>query len=213
MHTIDLLRGEGVPAKATPGSACLVAVIVAVPILAGSVMAGRYLQNVVVIGIDRRAITRAQETIGRYEADVAFKEQIEKRQAGVNARLAEVKSCLGDSVQWTPMLVTLVENLPARMVMSKLSAETRQSRERVFKDNDPTRPVNVTVTKRTLVLDLTASEGGNYDGVIRAYGERLKASPVLGPRLENVLHEQKPAELGDEEGISYTMSLMFKAES
>ncbi|UCD00053.1 MAG: hypothetical protein JSW66_09255 [Phycisphaerales bacterium] len=211
MHTIDLLRGEGVPAKATPGSVCLVAVIVAVPILAGSVMAGRYLQNAIVVGIDRQAITTAQGTIDQYEADVAFKEQMEKRQAGVNTKLAEVKSCLGESVQWTPMLMTLVRNLPARMVMSRLSAETRQSRERVFRDNDPNKPVNVTVTRRTLVLDLTGSAGGDYDGVVRAYGERLKRSPVLGPRLENIVHEQKPGELGDETGISYTMSLMFKA--
>jgi hypothetical protein len=42
MHTIDLLRGQGTPAKTTLGSAAIVVVIVVVPILAASVMADRY---------------------------------------------------------------------------------------------------------------------------------------------------------------------------
>jgi len=213
MHTIDLLKGEGTPAKATFGTVCLVAAIVVVPILAGSVMAGRYLQNREVIAIDQEAVTRAQEVIERHKGDVAFKEQMEQRQAGVNAKLAEVKSCLGGYVQWSPVLVTLAENMPAGMVMSRLAAETRQSRQIVLKDNDPNQPVNVTISKKVLVLDLAGSPGGNYDGVVRAYGDRLKSAPVLGPRLENIVHSQKPGEFGDVKTVIYTMELVFKAGS
>ena len=213
MHTIDLLKGEGIPAKATFGTVCLVGLIVVVPILAGSVMAGWYLQNREIIAIDQQAITSAEQTIERHKGDVAVKEQMEQRQAGVNAKLAEVKSCLDGYVQWSPVLATLAQNMPDGMVMSRLAAETRQNRQIVTKDNDPNRPVNVTISKRVLVLDLAGTSGGNYGTVVRAYGECLKNSPVLGPRLENIVHSEKPGEFGDVKTVTYTMELVFKGGS
>jgi len=212
MHTIDLLRGEGIPAKATFGTVFLAGLIVAVPFLAASVMAGRYLQSREVIAINQEAVTRAEQTIERYKADVAEKEQKERQQAGINAKLAEVKACLGDYVQWSPVLKALAENMPAGMVMSRLAAETRQSRQTATVDEKgSSRPVNVTTSKRVLILELAGRPGGNYDGVVRQYGERLRSLPALASRLENVLPSQKPGDLGDTKTVIYTMELVFKA--
>ena len=213
MHTIDLLRGQGIPAKATFGTVAMVIVIVAVPILAAAVLLDRYLHNREVIAIDGQATAMAQQTIDRFAADVRFKEDLEKQQAGIETRLKEVKSCLGDYVQWSPVLINLVENMPAEMVMKKLSADTRRTRERLFKDNDPNRPVNVSATNRTLVLDISGTTGGSYDGVVRDYGERLRKSPVLGPKLENIVVSQKTGQFGDDKTVSYTMNLIFKGGS
>jgi Tfp pilus assembly protein PilN len=208
-----LLRGQGIPPKATFGTVAMVIVIVAVPILAAAVLLDRYLGNREVIAIDQQAIAKAQETIDRFAADVKFREQVERQQSGIDARLKEVESCLGDYVQWSPVLMDLVENMPADMVMNKLAAETRRSRERVVKDNDPNRPVTVNVTRRTLVLEISGITTGSYDGVVRDYGERLRKSPVLGPRLESIVPSQKAGQVGDDKTVSYTMNLIFKAGS
>lgn len=215
MHTIDLLRGQGVPAKTTLGSVAILAVIVAVPILAGAVLLDRYLHNREVIAIGQEGIAKTQETIDHYAADVKFQEQMEQRRGGVNTRLAEVKSYLGDYVQWSPVLVTLAENMPAEMVISKLTAEVRRSRERSFENNDPNRPVSVNTTKRTLTLDISGGAAGSYDAVVRKYGDRLRSSPSLGPKLENIIVSQRTGQSGDEKEktVIYTMNLMFKAGS
>ncbi len=213
MHTIDLLRGEGIPPKATFGTVCLAGLIVAVPFLAGAAMAGWFVQNLITVGIDQRAIARAEQTIERYKGDLAAKEKMEQRQAGVNVKLAEVKSCLDGYVQWSPVLATLAENMPEGMVMSRLAAETRQSRQTVTKPNDPNRPANVTINKRVLVLELAGIAGGNYDTAVRAYGDRLKNSAALGPRLESVVPSQKPGEFGDAKTVIHTMELVFKGGS
>ena len=213
MHTIDLLRGEGIPAKATFGTICLVAVIVVVPILAGSVMAGLYLQNREVIGIDQQAISRAEQTIDTYKADVAEKQKKEQQQAAINAKLAEVKSCLGEYVQWSPVLMDLAKNMPEGMIMSRVEAQVRQSRQTVYKENEPERPINITINKRVLVLELAGRTAGNYDGVVRTYGDSLKNSPVVGPKLENISYSQKPGEIGDAATIIHTMELAFKTGS
>ena len=212
MHTIDLLRGEGIPAKATFGTVFLAGLIVAVPFLAASVMAGRYLQSREVIGINQDAVIRAEQTIEQHKADLAQKEQKERQQAAINARLAEVKTCLGEYIQWSPVLTALAENMPPGMVMSRLAAETRQSRlTTAVEEKGSSRPTNVTINKRVLILDLAGKAGGNYDGTVRQYGERLKSLPALASRLENVLHSQKPGDIGDAKTVIYTMELVFKA--
>ncbi len=213
MHTIDLLRGQGIPAKATLGSVMILAVMVAVPILAGAVLLDRYLHNREVIAISQQGIDKAQETIDRFAADVKFQEQMEQRQGSINGRLTEVKSYLSDYVQWSPVLVTLAENMPPNMVMSKITADVRRSRERGSGNKNPNRSTNVNITKRTLTLDISGSAAGSYDTVVRDYGDRLKSSPVLGPKLENIVVSQRTDQSGDEKTVIYTMNLMFKAGS
>jgi hypothetical protein len=207
------LKGQGIPAKATLGSIAILVVLVAVPILAGAVLLDRYLHNKEVIAIGQQGIAKSQETIDRFAADVRFQEQMEKRRGDVNSRLAEVKTYLGDYVQWSPLLITLAENMPAEMVISKLTAEVRRSLDRGAQSSDPNRPANVNITKRTLTLDIS-SAAGSYDTVVRGYGDRLRSSPSLGPKLENItIDSQRTVQSGDEKTVIYTMKLMFKAGS
>jgi Tfp pilus assembly protein PilN len=173
MHTIDLLRGEGVPAKATLGGAAMVVVIVVVPILAAAAMVDRYLQNKTEIGIKQQAITVEEKTIAEFADAVKYTESLQKQQQGVYSRLSEVGSCLGDYVQWSPVLETIARYMPARMVMSSLRAESTSERQ--------------------------------------DYANRLKSSPVLGPKLEGIEVSQKPLSTGAVNTVSYTMDLTFKS--
>ncbi|MHC4331424.1 MAG: hypothetical protein ACYSWW_25245 [Planctomycetota bacterium] len=213
MHTIDLLRGEGIPPKTTLGSVLIVVVIAAVPVLVGAAMADRYLQSRETIAIQQKAITTDKATIEELADIVALQKLVEQSQSVTNTRLSEVASCLGDYVQWSPVLVTLVENMPEKMVMSKLSAESTVERIRVPKKDNPNQEIDVSVTKRTLVLDISASQPGNYETIVRDYRTRLKASELLGPKLEEITASKKPGGSGDDKTVSWTMNLIFKSAS
>jgi hypothetical protein len=213
MHTIDLLRGQGVPAKTTLGSAAMVIVIVIVPILAAAGMVDRYMQNGTDIEIKEEAIAHEQATIDKFADAVKFKESLEKEQSAVNSKLSEVSSCLGNYIQWSPVLETLVRYMPAQMVMSGLKAESTSERLTTANDNDPNNTVNVTVTKRKLVLDISGNEQRDYGSIVKAYANSLKSSSVLGPNLEDIVVSQNPSRSGDDNTVSYTMNLMFKSGS
>jgi len=213
MHTIDLLRGRGVPAKTTLFSAAMVMVIVMVPILAAAAMVDRYLQNKTDIEIKQQAISIEQATIDKFAYAVKDKESLQKQQEAVRSKLLEVSSCLDNFIQWSPVLETLVEYMPAQMFMSGLRAESTSERQRLTKENKPERTVNVTVYKRKLVLDISGSELRDYGEVVQRYSNRLKSSPVLGPKLENIEFSQKPGTAGDLNTVSYTMNLIFKSSS
>jgi len=213
MHTIDLLRGQGIPAKTTFGSAAMVVVMIAVPILATAGMVDRYMQNGTDIGIKQQTIKTEQQTIEKFADAVKFKESLEKEQSAIHSKLSEVSSCLGNFIQWSPVLETLARYLPAKMVMSGLRAESTSVRQRVASENDPKRMVNVNVSSRTLVLDISGSELRDYGSEVENYSKRLKSSSVLGPKLENIEFSQKPGSAGDINTVSYTMNLMFKSGS
>jgi len=213
MHTIDLLRGQGIPAKTTLGSAAMVVVIVAVPILAAAGMVDRYMQNKTDIEIKQQAIETEQKTIEEFADAVKFKESLDKQQVAVNDKLSEVSSCLGKYIQWSPVLETLAGYMPAKMVMSGLKAESTSEQQKVASKIDPKSTVNVTVYKRKLVLDISGSEQRDYGSVVQTYANRLKSSPVLGPKLEDIVVSQNTGRYGDDNTVSYTMNLMFKSGS
>jgi hypothetical protein len=213
MHTIDLLRGQGIPAKTTLGSAAMIVVIVAVPILAAAGMVDRYLQNKTDIGIKQQQIAVEQATIEKFADAVKFKESLQKQQDAIGSKLSEVASCLDNFVQWSPVLETLARYMPGQMVMSGLKAESTSERRQITSQNDPNRRINVTVSKRILVLDISGSEMRDYGEVVQNYANRLKSSPALGPKLEGIEVSQKPGTAGDLKTVSYTMNLKFKSGS
>lgn len=213
MHTIDLLRGQGIPAKATPGSAAILVITVAVPFVVAIWMLDWYLQNITIISIDRQAIAKEQATIDKLAPAVELKESLEKKRGLIGKRLSEVSSCIGGYIQWSPVLVTLVKDMPGKMVMSELSAESKSIRKTVPKDNDPNRPVKVTYSQRTLALDITGNLPGNYDQIVKDYRNRLKSSDMLAPKLKDIIVSQKPGGSGDDKTVSYTMDFIFESGS
>lgn len=212
MHTIDLLRGQGIPAKTTLGSAAMVVVMIVVPILIAAGMVDRYMQNKTDIGIKQQTIAMEQATVEEFADAVKFKETLEKEQSAINSKLSEVSSCLGNYIQWSPVLKTLAMHMPAQMVMSGLSAESTSERPKKVSGNDSNRTANVIVSRK-LVLDISGSGQRDYGGLVENYSNSLKLSPVLGPKLENIEFSEKTGGSGDDNTVSYTMKIIFKSGS
>jgi len=213
MHTIDLLRGEGVPAKATLGTVAIVIVTVLVPLLAGAVMVDRYLHNRETIAIQQEAIAHNQTTIDEFAGAVAWKKAKIKEQAVITSKLAEVASCVDGYIQWTPVLLALVEHMPRDMIMSRVAAQSRVEKQRVPSPTDPNNMVNVNVARRSLAVDVTGTEQRNYGSVVEAYTADLKKSPRLAPILQDINVSQKRSGSADDETATWTMNLIFKSQS
>jgi hypothetical protein len=213
MHTIDLLRGQGIPAKTTFASVAIVMVTVVVPFIVAIVMLDRYLRIETVLEIRQQAIAKELATIDELADAVELKESKEKEKDIINIRLSEVSSCVDEYVQWSPVLETLVENMPGELIMNNLTAANKHVKETVVRNNDPNRPANVTVSKRTLALDISGIEPGDYEGIVGEYRDLLKSPDLLGPQLVDIDFSQKPGGTGDDKTVSYTMDFIFKSGS
>jgi hypothetical protein len=212
MHNIDLLKGQGIPAKATTGGIMVLTVMVVVPILVAAGMLDWYLQTRIDIGMMEQKIVTAKETISEHAQDVKMKHSLEQDIKLINNKLSEVSRTLKIFVQWTPVLVTLAENMPGPMIMKDLTAQSQSARRTTRRNTDPNKPVSIPIPERSLVMNINGSKPGSYDQTVQRYQESLNKSPVLKPRIKEII-PSKEAGTGSDQSESYIMNIILASDS
>ena len=123
MFTIDLLKGQGRPVRTRPkGIAIFVATFV-VPILVAILMASYYYSNKVVISIHKQNISNFNTQIERLADALKLKESWQRDKSNLNNCLSDVASSIRTHTQWSPILVSLVQNLPDSAVLNSLEVK------------------------------------------------------------------------------------------
>ena len=210
MFTIDLLKGQAVPTKSTPVSIAAAAAAVTVPVIIAIALFGFYLRNRIVISIHGQTIANYQAKISELSDAVELQKSFEKEKSAYSDCLSEVTSSLGRHTQWSPVLVTLVENMPDSVVLTKLDVKQRSIKRNVPQKDDPTKMIMTSVPVRTLQMTVAARPQSRSDRAIRNFSERLRSSSLLGPRLENIRISQSESMLGGLSVVSYQIDCIFK---
>ena len=210
MFTIDLLKGQAVPPKSTPGSIAAAAAAVAVPVIIAIALFGFYLRNRIVISIQGQTIANYQAKISELSDAVELQKSFDKEKGAYSDCLSEATSSLGRHTQWSPVLVTLVENMPDSVVLTKLDVKQSAIKRKVPQKDDPTKIIMTSVPVRTLQMTVAARPQSKSDRAIRNFSERLRSSSLLGPRLENIRISQSESTLGGLSVVSYQIDCIFK---
>ncbi len=213
MHKIDLLKGQGIPAKTTTGGIIILTLTVIVPLLCAVGMLDWYLQTKIDIDVMLQRIVTGKETISQYTPDLKLKKSLDRKIALLNNQLLEVSHCLDTFIQWSPILVTLSENMPSRMIMSKLETQSTSGRRATRRNTDPNKPGSTPAPERTMVMNISGSKPGRYDTIVQGYQERLNLSPALRPKLKDIIPSKEASTMGTDKTESYIMNIIFKSES
>jgi len=218
MFTIDLLKGQGRPVRTRPkGIAIFVATFV-VPILVAILMASYYYSNKVVISIHKQNISNFNAQIERLADALKIKESWQRDKINLNSCLSDVASSIKTHTQWSPILVSLVQNLPDSAVLNGLEVKQTSIIKKptvsvsaiAGKDNkDKTADTSVTV--RTLRMRLCGNPNSDFDREIKAFRDRLLASDSIGTKLEDVVIASQTNDTMDGRNIvSYDIDCIFK---
>jgi Tfp pilus assembly protein PilN len=210
MFTIDLLKGRGIPAKSRPRNIVVAAVTVMVPIIIAIAMFGFFLHNRIIISIKKNTIGNYETRISRLSDAIEMQKSLEEEKNAYGNCLSEVSSSLARHTQWSPVLVTLVKNMPESVILTALNVKQRSTRIKVRKKNDPTKMIDVFVPVRTLQMTVAGRPQYNCDEAIRDFSELLRSSSLLGPKLENIRISQGLSKLKDQEVVSYQIDCIFK---
>ncbi|MGA2070438.1 MAG: hypothetical protein ABSG97_03740 [Sedimentisphaerales bacterium] len=219
MFAIDLLKGQGRPARTKPQGVAIFVATFAVPMMVAILMAGYYYRNKVVISIYEQDVTSYVTQTERLAEALKLKEAGEKEKTAINGCLADVANSIGRHTQWSPVLVAIVQNLPESVILNSL--EVRQSsirRKTVVKagleKDDKDKTAETTVAVRTLKLRVSGSPIYDCDREVKAFRENLRASNVLGPKLEDVVIASQGREtLDGREVVAYDIDCIFKPGS
>jgi hypothetical protein len=211
MFTIDLLKGQGVPLKSSPGGITIAAVTIAVPLYAFIITFGFYVNDKTYMSVKEQEIARCQSVIDNLSDAVKLQESLEKEKTAYGVRLLEVKSSINKYIQWSPVLVTLVENMPNSVTLTGLEVKQHSVRKKVPKKDNPQEMIEKNVPVRILRVSVNGSPQYNCDKAIRDFRDSLLSSAFLGPRLENIGVSQESGTLEGRDVASYEMDCVFKA--
>ncbi len=78
MFTIDLLKGQGIPMKSSPGGIAIAAVAVAAPMTIAIIMFGFYLNDRTQVSTKEQEIVRCQAEIDKLSGTVELQDSFEK---------------------------------------------------------------------------------------------------------------------------------------
>ncbi len=212
MFTIDLLKGQSVPPRSGPEGIAIVAATAAIPVIGAIAMFGVYLHSRAIVSVKEREIVRWEAKIGKLSDAVELKKSLDTEKAVYNDCLSEVKSSIGRHTQWSPVLATLVENMPNSVVLTDLEVRQHFIKRKVPEKDNPERTININVPVRTLWMSVSGKPQHNCDKAVRDFQDRLRSSDSLGPRLENITVSQKSDTLEGREIISYEIDCVFKPE-
>jgi len=210
MFTIDLLKGQGIPDKSKPGGLVILTLAGIVPIVLGMIMFILYMNHDVAASAKEKEIARLEVEISRFSGAVKAKNAMEEEKSTYRKCLSEVKSSTCKNTQWSPVLTTLVENIPESVVLTSLEVSHDSVRKKVPKKDDPKKKMEVSVPVRVLRVSVTGGHQGNCDRIVKEFIDRLWASDSLGPRLEKIGHSQRYVEHDGKQLVSYEISCLFK---
>jgi len=174
-------------------------------------MSGLYLNDKIAVSMKEQETARYQAEIDKLSDAVELQESLEKEKTAYGVHLLEVKSSINRYIQWSPVLVTLVENMPNSVMLNGLEVKQHSIRKKVPKKDKPQEMIDKNVPVRILRMSVSGSPQYNCDKAVRDFRDSLLSSAFLGPRLENIGVSQESGTLEGKDIASYEIDCVFKA--
>jgi hypothetical protein len=215
MFTIDLLKGQGRPVRTRPKGVAIFVATFAVPMLIVMLLAGYYYNNKVVISINKQNIANYTTQIDRLADAIKLKNSWEKDKTNLNNCLTDVSNTIGKHPQWSPILVSLVQNIPDSVVLNGLEVKQAIVKKKAAAvsataDNKD-KPADTSVNVRTLRMRLCGNPSPDLDHEIKAFRDRLLASNAIGTKLEDVVIASQTNDTVEGRNVtSYDIDCIFK---
>ncbi|MBN2183615.1 MAG: hypothetical protein JW715_17030 [Sedimentisphaerales bacterium] len=210
MFTIDLLRGEGVPAKSSPAGIAFAVMTAAVPVIVAVIFIGLYMNNKVVMSLKEREIKVLSEKIEKLSDAMELQKTLEKEKMHYNVCLGEVKSTIEKFDQWSPILTTLIDNMPSSVVLTELNVGQDTVKKNVPKKDNPNAMMEIDALVTTMQIIVSDSSQSDSDKAVKEFRDYLCSSSVLGPKLEKSNVSQETGTQGGMDVVNYMIDCVFK---
>jgi Tfp pilus assembly protein PilN len=210
--TIDLLKGEGIPFKSGLVGVILAVITAAVPIIIAIILGGLYLNNKVVMSLKAGEITLLEKKVDGLSDVIEQQRALEREKFHYNVCLSEVKSTVGKFDQWSPVLMTLVENMPRSVILTELEVEQNIVKKKVPDKEKPGKVIEVDAPVTTMRVTVSDSSRIDSDQAVKEFRDYLCSSSFLGPKLEKADVSKESGTLGGQDVVYYVINCVFKAE-
>jgi Tfp pilus assembly protein PilN len=213
MFTIDLLNGRGIPLKGKPGSFVIIVISAAIPVIVAMGMLSFYHRTSRAASAKEKEIAKYQAEIDNLSDAVELQQALKEKIVDYGKYISEVKSSIKRQTQWSPVLTTLMDNMPETVMLKSLEVEHETVKKKVPKEDNPQKMVDIDVLVRVLRLTVIGGQQGDNDEAVREFRDRIQASDFLGPKIEKIGVSQKSETLNGRDVVSYEINCVLKPES
>ena len=212
IFNIDLLKGQGRPAKSRPESIAVAAVAVIVPVVVAIIFLTLFLSNRVAISIKKNEILSYQKKLNSEKlADaVKFQKSVDGEKKLLKYGISEVASNIGRHIQWSPVLETILKNMPDSLALTVLEVKEEGKKVKKPKEGEPGKMVDVSVPVKTLRMGMVANSQNSYDVAVKRFRTSLIEDSWLGPKLDDIRVAQEFDKVEGRQMVSYQIFLIFK---
>jgi hypothetical protein len=172
-----------------------------------------YHRTTIAASAKEQEIVKCQEDIDKLSGAVELQKALEKKKNAYGSCLSEVKSSLKRYTPWSPVLTTLMENIPETVVLISLEVEHDTVKKKVPKEDNPEKMVEIDVLVRVLRLTVRGDQQRDNDEAVRDFRDRIRASEFLGPKLEKIDVAKKSETVDGQDLFSYEISCVLKPGS
>ena len=212
MYKLDLLKGQAIPVRFRPQHTALTAIATLAPVIGVIVAAGLYLNNRIEISVCEQQIQTCLDKSERLAEQTGINKSLQLDKAVADNRLADVETALARQVQWSPIIMTVVDTIPDSIILTKMRIERRTVKKEVPRKDDPEKTEHIDLPARTLHMTVTGADRLNQDLAVKRFREEMWASKDLGPQLDNITVSQRTERSGAESIVSYDISCFFKMD-
>ncbi|MCK5473545.1 MAG: hypothetical protein KAI59_05885 [Planctomycetes bacterium] len=212
MFKIDLLKGQGIPIKSRPESIAVMAIAFIIPLLIAMAMFGYYLRTTIIISVRTQEIRNYESNTNKLAEAVNLQRSLENEKKTINGCLSDVSSAIANHMQWSPVLETMIKNLPNSVVLTKLSVKQNFVSKSVPSKENFEKMISVSVPVRTLYMKIMAN--AKYDSAkeVRDFRRQLLLPENLGSKLETVQVSQQVENYKEKDVVFYEINCVFKSE-
>lgn len=209
MIKIDLLKGRGLANKNIAQNITVMLIAVAVPAVLALIMTLCLAHFKITGSIQKKRIANYQARIEQSAQTLAFRKSLENETQTIAKCMSEVCTSIGKYAQWSPVIESVVQNIPDSMVLTKLEAEQKSSKiKKPDGDNSKSEMVNAIV--RTLNITVSGNWGIDYDKDVQEFKNKLNSSPSIGPNLSQIRVSRKSQGFDNKETACYEIACTFK---
>jgi len=209
MFTIDLLNGQGIPPKTKPAGIVTVAVTAALPVV---LALGTFRHNKVILSLKQSEIVKVEADVDQFADAMEERQALMKEKINYGSSLSEVGSSLKNYIQWSPILTTVVENMPESIILTSLEVDRIAVKKKVPKKDNPKKTEEIEVPTRLLRLSVRGAPQSNCDEAVRDFQDRLRTSATLEPRIENIRVSWNSQKIKGQDVFFYEITCVFKPE-
>ncbi len=209
MFTIDLLKGQGIPLKHRPEGIAITVVALLVPVIILIAMGSYYMSNKVAVSVLQQRIARCDEGIIGLAKEVQLQKEFDDEKNSINVGLKEIAKNIHNHMQWSPVILEVVQNLPKNVKLERLEGHQSMERRKIAKKGSPETKVETTVPIRRLNISMAGSINANCDKAVKDFRKTLYESDGIGKLLEDVKVSQEYDEFNGGV-VSYQIDCIFK---